>query len=180
MDDFPDETQETNEDGKPIVRHVVRDLAAAVAMRRLAARADERARRAEAKAMAETRRIEAQADLAKIKAEERQRKHELKSEIAKMRLNRSAVETSRTVAAITSPFLLAILIGGFIAALASGRVPEEATATSATLLTLVCTALLANLRSVISNEGNVDEVKGNGNGKPKPTAPKPERKNPLA
>mgnify|MGYP003147235821 CR=1 FL=1 len=163
-DDFgDDETNEKTEDGRPVVRHVVKDLNTALKMRALTARSEAAARKAEAKV-----------ELAKVRADERRRRQEAKAEITKMRLNRSAVETSRTVAAMTSPFLLAILIGGFIAALASGRVPEEATATSATLLTLVCTAFLANLRSVISNEGNVDEVKGNGNGhgKPKPDAPK--------
>jgi len=182
MDDFPDETQETNEDGKPVVRHVVRDLSAAVKMKRLQSQADERARRAEARAMAETRKIEAQAELAKIKYEERRRKQELRAEITKMRIGISAVEKARTNIAITSPLLLAVLIGGFVLALSGGGIPEEATATSSALLTLLVTGLLANLRSVVSNEGNVDDVAGNGNGKdkPKPKPPKPERKSPLA
>ena len=185
MDDFPDETdeQETNADGKPVVRHVVRDLSAAVKMRKVQAQADERARRAEAKAQADARKMEAQAELAKIKYEERKRKQELKAEITKMRIGISAVEKARTNIAITTPFLLALLIGGFVLALSFGGIPDEATATATSLLTLLVTGLLANLRSVVSNEGNVDDV-ANGNGKDdakkKKPDPKPEpKKNPL-
>ena len=186
MDDFP-EDQETNEDGKPVVRHVVRDLSAAVKMKKLQAQADERSRRAEAKASADARKMEAQAELAKIKFEERRRKQELKAEITKMRIGISAVEKARTNIAITTPFLLALLIGGFVLALSFGGIPDEATATATSLLTLLVTGLLANLRSVVSNEGNVDDVaNGNGNGKDdakkKKPEPKPEpksKKNPL-
>ena len=178
MDDFPEDEQERTEDGKPVVRHVVRDLSAAVKMKKLQAQSAARSRRAEAKAMVETRKIEAQAELAKSKAEERKRKQELKAEITKMRIGISAVEKARTNIAITTPVLLAVLIGGFVIGLSGGTIPQEATATASAMLTLLITGLLANLRSVVSNEGNVDEVT-NGNGKPKADPPKPERKNPL-
>ena len=171
MEDFPEETQDQTEDGKPVVKHVVRDLAAAVKMKRLQSQADERARRAEAKAQADARKVEAQAELAKIKAEERRRKQELKAEIIRLRIGTSAVEKARTNIALTSPILLALLIGGFIAALTTGTIPEEATATSSALLTLLVTGLLANLRSVISNEGNVADM-ANGKAKDKGPAPK--------
>ena len=91
MDDFPDE-QEQTEDGKPVVKHVVRDLSAAVRMKRLQSRSEERARKAEAKAEADARKAEANAELAKIKAEERRRKQELKAEIMRLRIGTSAVE----------------------------------------------------------------------------------------
>ena len=95
-----------------------------------------------------------------------------------MRIGISAVEKARTNIAITTPVLLAVLIGGFVIGLSGGTIPQEATATASAMLTLLITGLLANLRSVVSNEGNVDEVT-NGNGKPKADPPKPERKNPL-
>jgi len=175
MDDFPEDhpdEQERDENGRPIVRHVVRDLAAAVKMRKVQAQADERARRAESKAQAGARRMEAQAELARIKAEDRRRTRELKAEMARLRIGTSAIEKARTNIAISTPLLIALLIGGFVAAIGSGRISPEATSTSATLLTLVCTSLLANLRSVVTGKMD-DDTNGNGNGKPKPPAPKP-------
>ena len=153
-DDFRDDMMDepnTGKDssGRPIVRHVVKDLNTALKMRAL-----------QAKSEADARKAEAQMELAKVKAEERKRKQELKAEIQKMRIGMSAVEKARTNIAITAPILLTVLIGGFIAALTTGKIPDEATATSAALLTLLVSGILANLRSVISNEGNVDEVGG--------------------
>jgi multidrug efflux pump subunit AcrA (membrane-fusion protein) len=178
MDDFPEESdeQETNEGGKPVVRHVVRDLSAAVKMKKLQAQADERARRAEAKAMAETRKIEAQAELAKIRAEDRRRSQELKAELARLRIGTSAVEKAKTNIAITTPILLALLIGGFVGALALDTIPEEATATASAMLTLLVTGLLANLRSVVT--GKVEE-NGNGNGHDEPATKSPGKKPPA-
>jgi VIT1/CCC1 family predicted Fe2+/Mn2+ transporter len=178
MDDFPEDegTQDKDENGKPVVRHVVRDLAAAVKMRKVQARADERARRAEAKAEADARRVEAQAELARIKAEDRRRTQELKAEMARLRIGTSAIEKARTNIALSTPILLALLVGGFIASLA--HLPEEATATASALLTLLVTGLLANLRSVVTGKMD-DDANGNGNGHKKPPKPKPERKDPL-
>ena len=176
MDDFPEESQETDGNGKPVVKHVVRDLAAAVKMRKVQARADERARRSEAKAQAEARKMEAQAELARIKAEDRRRTQELKAEIVRLRINTSAVEKAKTNIALSTPVLLAVLIGGFIWALAQGTIPEEATATSSALLTLLVTGLLANLRSVVTGK---EEENGNGNGHaPTPKKPGPAPKKP--
>tara|TARA_R100001594_G_scaffold35673_1_gene65158 strand:- start:937 stop:1503 length:567 start_codon:yes stop_codon:yes gene_type:complete len=165
MDDFPEDegTQDKDENGKPVVRHVVRDLAAAVKMRKVQARADERARRAEAKSEADARKMEAQAELARIKAEDRRRTRELKAEMARLRIGTSAIEKARTNIAISTPLLIALLIGGFVAAIGSGRISPEATSTSATLLTLICTSLLANLRSVVTGKMD-DDANGNGNG----------------
>tara|TARA_R100001082_G_scaffold62062_2_gene34693 strand:+ start:5819 stop:6421 length:603 start_codon:yes stop_codon:yes gene_type:complete len=176
MDDFPEESQETDGNGKPVVKHVVRDLAAAVKMRKVQAQADERARRSEAKAQAEARKMEAQAELARIKADDRKRRQELKAEIVRLRINTSAVEKAKTNIALSTPVLLAVLIGGFIMALAQGTIPEEATATSSALLTLLVTGLLANLRSVVTGK---EEENGNGNGHaPTPKKPGPAPKKP--
>ena len=179
MDDYPEETPdsdepELNEDGRPVVRHVVRDLNAAVKMRQVQARADERARRSEAKAQADARKMEAQAELARIKAEDRRRTQELKAEMSRLRIGTSAIEKARTNIALSTPILLAVLIGGFIAALACGKIPEEATATASALLTLLVTGLLQNLRSVVTGKMD-DDTNGNGNGHKKP-APKPSPK----
>jgi len=186
MDDFPEETdeQEKTEDGKPVVRHVVRDLSAAVKMRKVQARAQERAAKAEARASADARKLEARAELARIKAEDRRRNQELKAELARLRIGTSAVEKARTTIALSTPFLLGILISGFIAALAMGTIPDEATATASAMLTLLITGLMQNLRSVVT--GKMDDGNGNGNGnghdEPKKKAPgkkQPERKDPL-
>ena len=180
MDDFPEGTEEQEqEDGKPVVRHVVRDLSAAVRMRKVQARADERARRAEAKANADARKLEAKAELARIKAEDRRRSQELRAEMTRLRIGTSAIEKARTNIALSTPILLAVLIGGFIAALAMGTIPDEATATASAMLTLLITGLMQNLRSVVTGKM---EDNGNDNDKPKskpvpPTPePKPERK----
>jgi len=179
MDDFPEDegTQEQDENGKPVVRHVVRDLAAAVKMRKVQAQADERARRAEAKASADARKMEAQAELARIKAEDRRRTQELKAEMARLRIGTSAIEKARTNIAISTPLLLAGLIGGFIAALASGGIPEEATATASALLTLLVTGLLQNLRSVVTGKMD-DDTNGNGNGNGEEDAKKKKKPEP--
>ena len=178
MDDFPEdqaEGQERDENGKPVVRHVVRDLAAAVKMRKVQAQADERARRAEAKAQADARKMEAAAELARIKADDRRRTQELRAELAKLRIGTSAVEKARTNIALSTPVLLAVLIGGFIWALAQGTIPEEATATSSALLTLLVTGLLANLRSVVTGK---EEENGHDEGPDKKPAAKQKPKDP--
>jgi hypothetical protein len=170
-DDFDDEPAQATDGDRPVVKHVVRDLAAAVKMRKLQAAAEERSRKAEASADERARKAEARASELQIKADERARKHELRAEIARIRVGMSAVEKARTNIAITSPILLALLIGGYIAALATASIPDEAMSTSAALLTLLCTGLLANLRSVISNEGNVDDME-NGKHEDEPPPPK--------
>ncbi len=179
MDDFDDSrAEEHDEGGKPVVKHVVRDLAAAVKMRKVQARADERARRSEAKAQAEARKMEAAAELARIKAEDRRRTRELKAEMTRLRIGTSAIEKARTTIALSTPFLLALLIGGFIGALAMGTIPDEATATASAMLTLLITGLLQNLRSVVTGKMD-DDSNGNGNGNghrkaaPKKDAAKP-------
>jgi len=185
VDEYPEEQgedTERDENGRPVVKHVVRDLASAVRMRKVQARAQERAARAEARSQAEARKMEARAELARIKAEDRRRTQELKAEMARLRIGTSAIEKARTNIALSTPILLAGLIGGFIAALAMGGIPEEATATASALLTLLVTGLLQNLRSVVTGKMD-DDTNGNGNGdghkKPAPK-PKPERKEPSA
>jgi hypothetical protein len=170
-EDFDEQDSQTDGE-RPVVRHVVRDLAAAVKMKKLQAAAEERSRKAEASADERARKAEARATELQIRADERERKHELRAEIARIRAGMSAVEKARTNIALTSPILLALLIGGYIMALATASIPDEAMSTSAALLTLLVTGLLANLRSVISNEGNVDDME---NGKHEDEAPKKDK-----
>jgi len=176
VDEFDEDKQveERDENGRPVVRHVVRDLAAAVKMRKVQAQADERARRAESRAQADARKMEARAELARIKAEDRRRRQEIRAQLAMQRLGTSAVEKARTTIALSTPFLLALLIGGFIGALAMGTIPDEATATASAMLTLLITGLLQNLRSVVTGKMD-DDTNGNGHKKPPKPTPKHQR-----
>jgi hypothetical protein len=169
-DDFDDEPTSGE---RPVVKHVVRDLASAVKIRRLDAASQERARKSEAAADERARKAEAYAIELRLKADERSRRHELRAEVARIRAGMSAVEKARTNIALTSPILLALIIGGYITALATASIPDEAMSTSAALITLLTTGILANLRSVISNEGNVDEV-ANGKHEDEPNGGPPD------
>ncbi len=69
-------------------------------------------------------------------------------------------------------------MGGFIAALATGAIPDESVSVASALLTLLATGLLQNLRSIVA-ETNGHEENGNGNGhEPKPPTKKPETPKP--
>jgi len=65
--------------------------------------------------------------------------------------------------ALTTPALLVLLIGGFIAMLGFGALPSDQVSVASALLTLVATALMQNLRSIVS-EGAADASDANGNG----------------
>ena len=123
---------------------------------------------------------EAQARYAAIVAKERteknaereMRREEIQLEIAKIKLGQSAAEKARTNIALTTPLLLVFLIGGFIVMLGAGAIPDEQVSVASALLTLVSTALMQNLRSIVS-EGAADDSNGNGH-RPKPTEKKSE------
>jgi len=155
-DDFGDDMTDdpkTNKvtDGRPIVRHVVKDLATAVKMKKVQALADAKARAAEASAA-----------LAMIKADERKRSQELKAELSRIRLSMSAGEKARSHIAIAGPFYLLVLIGGFIVMLATGSIPDEQVSVASALLTLLVTGLMSNLRSIISESPAPEEPVTNG------------------
>ena len=97
------------------------------------------------------------------------RREEIQLELAKIRLNTSASEKARTNLALTTPAILVLLIGGFIAMLGFGAIPEDSVSVASALLTLLVTGLMANLRSIISEGSPSTEENGNGNGH----APKP-------
>lgn len=94
------------------------------------------------------------------------RREEIKLELTKLKLNQSASEKARGVIAAASPWMVCFICGGFVLALSTGKIPDEATATSSALITLVMTGLLANLRSIIS-EGSQDTKATEDTPKPK-------------
>lgn len=141
-DDFNE--KDTPADQRPIVRHVVKDLTTAVRMKQVQADAD-----------ADIRRSESRTALAQVKADERRRKHELRAEIVKIKLNMSAGEKARAHIAIAGPFYLLVLIGGFIVMLSIGAIPADQVSVASALLTLLVTGLMANLRSIIASEGGI-------------------------
>ena len=97
-------------------------------------------------------------------AERALRREEIQLELAKIRLNTSASEKARTNLALTTPAILVLLIGGFIAMLGFGAIPEDSVSVASALLTLLVTGLMANLRSIISEGSPSPEENGNGNG----------------
>ena len=142
FDDAPERTP----DGRPIHRHVVRDLSAAVKMKRLQARADERARKAEARAT-----------MATVRAEERAASSIRKAELAKMRLKMTAREAASKHLAVFGPLYLMLLVAMFLAALGTGMIDVEQTPVVSALLTLLITMIGANLRSIVSEGNGQDE-----------------------
>ena len=112
-------------------------------------------------------------------AERALRREEIQLELAKIRLHTSASEKARTNLALTTPAILVLLIGGFIAMLGFGAIPEDSVSVASALLTLLVTGLMANLRSIISESSPTPEENGNGNGhEPKPPAKKLESPKP--
>ena len=131
---------------------IVKDEKAAIRMKREEAKAG----REEYKAVGAREREE--------KAAERAiRRDQIQLELTKLKLSQSASEKARTNIALTTPALLVLLIGGFIVMLGTGAIPDDQVSVASALLTLVATALMQNLRSIVS-EGAADASDANGNG----------------
>tara|TARA_R100000655_G_scaffold66968_1_gene105366 strand:+ start:421 stop:924 length:504 start_codon:yes stop_codon:yes gene_type:complete len=145
---------------------IVKDEKAALKMKR------EETREAQAryKAIVERERAEK-------KAERDMRREEIQLELARIKLNTSATEAARLNLAKTTPFILCILIGGFIIMLGTGAIPDESVSVASALLTLLVTGLMANLRSIISEGSPTEEPNGNGH-EPKPPTKKPDTPKP--
>jgi len=161
-DDFPDNNSSKGQ------TFIVKDERAALKMKR------EETKEAQAryKAIVERERAEK-------KAEREMRREEIQLELARIKLNTSATEAARLNLAKTTPFILCILIGGFIVMLGTGAIPDESVSVASALLTLLVTGLMANLRSIISEGSPQDEPNGNGHDpKPKPPAKKPDTPKP--
>ena len=138
-DDMMDEQSADNADGRPIVRHVVKDVRSAMKLRQI------------------TEAAKAKSEMATIRADERKRKQELKAALARIRLSMSAGEKARSHVAVAGPLYLLILIGGFILMLSMGTIPQEQVSVASALLTLLVTMIGANLRSIISESPAPDE-----------------------
>jgi len=113
---------------------------------------------------------------AEKQAERDMRREEIQLELAKIRLGQSAAEKARTNIALTTPLLLVFLVGGFIVMLGTGAIPDDQVSVASALLTLVSTALMQNLRSIVS-EGAAEDSNGNGHA-PKLPAKKPDTPKP--
>lgn len=164
-DDFgDDEPVQPTEGGRPIVRHVVKDLHTALKMKALAAKGE-----------ADARKAEATAAMAQTRADERRRKDELQAEITKLRLKMTAREAASKHIAVFGPLYLMLLVAMFLGALGTGAITSEHVPVVSALLTLLVTMIGANLRSIVS-EGNGHED-GDGDGDDAPQ--KPRRKDSL-
>ena len=162
-DDFPDNNSSKGQ------TFIVKDERAALKMKR------EETKEAQARYRAIVEREQAEK-----KAEREMRREEIQLELARIKLNTSATEAARLNLAKTTPVILVLLIGGFIAMLGTGAIPDDSVSVASALLTLLVTGLMANLRSIIS-EGGATEENGNGNGhdpKPKPPTKKPDTPKP--
>ena len=142
---------------------IVKDEKAALKMKR------EETREAQAryKAIVERERAEK-------KAEREMRREEIQLELARIKLNTSATESARLNLAKTTPFILVLLIGGFIVMLGTGAIPDDSVSVASALLTLLVTGLMSNLRSIISEGSPTEEANGNGHDDPKPPTKKPD------
>ena len=149
MDDREElEPAGVDENGRPIVKHVIRDLASAVKIKQ----ADHKARAEEAKAVART-------ELAKTQAEERRRKDELRAEIPKLRIKMTAKEAASKHIAIFGPLYLMLLVGMFLLTLGTGMIQTDQVPVVSALLTLLVTMIGANLRSIVSESNGHDDEK---------------------
>jgi hypothetical protein len=162
MDPFDDEEDEMDEKqdagGRPIVRHVVKDVRSAMKLRQITSAA------------------EAKSEMARIRADERKRKQELKAELSRIRLSMPAGEKARAHLAVAAPFYLLMLIGGFIAMLGAGAIPDEQVSVASALLTLLVTGLMSNLRSIIAESPAPEEPMNGHDDEPvKKQAPQPEK-----
>ena len=139
-------------------------------------RAAIRMKREEAKAARQKYKAVVAREREAANAERDLRREEIRLELAKMRISQTASEKARSNLAITTPAILVLLIGGFIAMLGWGAIPEDSVSVASALLTLLVTGLMANLRSIISEGSPVEEGNGNGNGHDKPSPPTPPAK----
>jgi len=128
IDPFDDdeETEMANDsEGRPIVRHVVKDLATAVKMKKVQAQADSEARKAEAKA----------------------RQMEAKLEIQKMKVNMNAREAASKHLATFAGLYMTLMVLSFLVSVK--YLDADLIAVVAGLITLVVTSISALLRSIV-------------------------------
>ena len=125
-DDMMDESKtDKGADGRPIVRHVVKDLATAVRMKKVQAQSDAQARRAEAQA----------------------RQMEAKLELAKMKTGMNAREAASKHLATFAGLYMTVMVMSFLVSVK--YLDADLIAVVAGLITLVVTSISALLRSIV-------------------------------
>ena len=149
-DDDRDELEPAGvyENGRPVVKHVVRDLASAVKIKQADAKAKAQAAKSEARARSEAAR--AQANAAQLRA---------KVELTKIRLKTSSREAAAKHLATFAGLYMTLMVLAFLVAV---KFIEEAhIAVVAGLITLVVTQIGALLRSIVteSNGHETDDEK---------------------
>ena len=104
------------------------------------------------------KREEAKNERAKYNATVEHQKQIAKLEISKLKLQQSARSKAQSHIAVVGPLYLCILVGGFVTALACGAIPESQISVASALLTLLVTSFMANLRTIISESPETDEL----------------------
>ena len=141
-----------DETGRPVVKHVIRDLASAVKIKQADAKAKAQAAKAEAQARSEAARAQAQA--AQLRA---------RVELTKIKLKTSSREAAAKHLATFAGLYMTLMVLSFLAAV---KFIEEAhIAVVAGLITLVVPQIGALLRSIVTA----------GNGHEKDEKKKPEQ-----
>ena len=136
---------------------IVKDEKAALKMKREEARAA----REKYKAVVAREREEKAAERA-IK------RNQIQLELTKLKLSQSASEKARTNIALTTPALLVLLIGGFIAMLGTGSIPDDQVSVASAFARLVCKYFSSiNLAAAVqfsTAPGLLRKVKSTGKG----------------
>lgn len=140
-----DGDDELADSGRPIIRHVVKDLRTAVKMRQVQAKADAKARAAEAKA----------------------RQMEARLEIQKLKIGMNAREAGGKHLATFAGLYMTLMVLSFLVSVK--YLDPELIAVVAGLITLVVTSISALLRSIVVESGGAMD----SGGSTEPKAPKP-------
>jgi len=141
LDDLEDEEGEQ----RPIVRHVVKDLRSALAMKRLQVAGDERARKAEASADERARKAEARAIQARAKFE-----------LQKIRLGMSSRHAASLHLSRWAGLYMFLSVIAFLYAVET--LEGELVAVTAGLITLVVTSVAGLLTNIVTGKNSDERV----------------------
>jgi hypothetical protein len=140
-----DDIEEEEGEQRPIVRHVVKDLRSALAMKRLQADADERARKAEASADERARKAEARAIQARAKFE-----------LQKIRLGMSSRHAASLHLSRWAGLYMFLSVIAFLYAVET--LEGELVAVTAGLITLVVTSVAGLLTNIVTGKNSDERV----------------------
>ena len=132
-DEFDDEKPETTADGRPVHRHVVRDLASAVKIRR----------------------ADAKAQQAKAKLEGKKEALRYRVELQKLKLQTTAREAAAKHLATFAGLYMTVMVLAFLVSVKF--IDETHIAVVAGLTTLVVTSISALLRSIVTESNGHDK-----------------------